>query len=37
LRAIQAEPYGNIPEAVAAKGWLDILDPPPPPPAIPPK
>ena len=37
LRMISAEPYGSIPEAIAAKGWLDILDPPAPPPAIPPK
>ncbi len=37
LRSIAAEPYGNIPEAVAAKGWLDILDPPAPPQAVPPK
>jgi len=27
--------YGEIPEADALKGWLDILDPPPPPPAEP--
>lgn len=34
LRAIAAE-YSAIPEAVSAKGWLDILDPPAPPPANP--
>jgi len=34
LRAI-ADTYGSLPEATAAKGWLDILDPPAPPPATP--
>ena len=34
LRAI-ADAYGSLPEATAAKGWLDILDPPAPPPATP--
>jgi uncharacterized protein (TIGR03790 family) len=34
LQAAAAE-YAAIPEAAAAKGWLDILDPPPPPPAKP--
>jgi len=34
LKAI-AGAYGALPEAVAAKGWLDILDPPAPPQATP--
>lgn len=34
LKAIEVH-YGNLPEAVGAKGWLDILDPPAPPPANP--
>lgn len=34
LKAI-GETYGSLPEATAAKGWLDILDPPAPPPATP--
>lgn len=29
--------YGTLPEALALRGWLDILDPPPPPPADPTK
>lgn len=29
--------HGALPEAVALRGWLDILDPPPPPPADPTK
>ncbi|RYD25004.1 MAG: hypothetical protein EOP86_27885 [Verrucomicrobiaceae bacterium] len=29
--------HGTLPEALALRGWLDILDPPPPPPADPTK
>jgi uncharacterized protein (TIGR03790 family) len=34
LRAMEKD-YEGMPETSAAKGWLDILDPPPPPPANP--
>lgn len=36
LKLIQ-ETFGDLPEAMAAKGWLDILDPPAPAPAVPKK